>query len=62
MGLTQEKLAGVVGASRQMIGLLENGSAKPSVKLAKKIANVLGFEWTRFYEDGETQHKAGRGE
>lgn len=59
IGLTQEKLANEVGASRQMIGLIENGTAKPSVKLSKKIAAVLGFDWTRFYEDEETQHKAG---
>ena len=38
---------------------IENGNRNPSVETAKKIADVLGFEWTQFYEDEETQHKAG---
>ena len=29
---------------------IENGNRNPSVKTAKKIAKVLGFDWTRFYE------------
>ena len=37
---------------------IENRNRNPSVETAKKIADVLGFEWTRFYEDEETQHKA----
>jgi len=34
-----------------MVTEIENGNANPSVKVAKKIAAVLGFDWTRFYED-----------
>jgi len=49
--LTQEQLAKMVGISRTMITEIENGNANPSVKVAKKIAAVLGFDWTRFYED-----------
>lgn len=30
---------------------IENGNRNPSVETAKKIADVLGFDWTRFYED-----------
>ena len=30
---------------------IENGERRPSVETAKKIAQVLGFEWTRFFED-----------
>lgn len=40
---------------------IENRNRNPSVETAKKIAAVLGFDWTRFYEDEETQHKAGQG-
>jgi putative transcriptional regulator len=49
--LTQEQLAKMVGISRTMITEIENGNANPSVEVAKKIASVLGFNWTRFYED-----------
>ncbi len=50
-GFTQEKLAAKIGVTRQHIGLIENGVVAPSVKVAKKIASFLGFNWTRFYED-----------
>jgi len=49
--MTQEQLAKKVGISRTMITEIENGNANPSVKVAKKIASVMGFNWTRFYED-----------
>jgi putative transcriptional regulator len=49
--LTQEQLAKMVGISRTMITEIENGKANPSVKVAKKIAAVLGFNWTRFFDD-----------
>ena len=49
--LTQEQLAKMVGISRTMVTEIENGNANPSVKVAKKIAAVLGFDWTRFFED-----------
>jgi len=34
-----------------MVTEIENGNANPSVKVAKKIAAVLGFDWTRFFDD-----------
>lgn len=56
-GLTQEALAASIGITRQHVGLLENGVATPSVEVAKKIASVLGFEWTRFYESEQAAGK-----
>lgn len=50
--LTQKALADECGCERSMIGKIENGKIKPSVKLAKKIAKKLGFEWVLFYEEG----------
>jgi len=49
--MTQGQLAEKVGISRTMITEIENGNANPSVEVAKKIAAVLGFDWTRFYQD-----------
>ena len=53
--LTQEQLAKMVGISRTMITEIENGNANPSVEVAKKIASVMGFNWTRFFEDEDEQ-------
>lgn len=49
--MTQKQLATLVGISRTMITEIENGKANPSVEVAKRIAAVLGFDWTRFFED-----------
>lgn len=49
--MTQKELAARVGISRTMITEIENGKANPSVEVAKRIAAVLGFDWTRFFED-----------
>ena len=51
--MTQLQLAELSGCDRTMIGKIETGEVKPSVKLAKTIAGVLGFDWTLFYEDVE---------
>lgn len=47
--ISQAKLAKTVGVSRQMIHAIENGKRGPSPELAKKIAEVLEFEWTKFF-------------
>lgn len=49
-GLTQQQLADLIGRDRSLIAKIENGS-RPSVETAKKIAAILGFEWTRFFDD-----------
>ena len=48
--LTQEALATECGVQRTTICMIECGENKPSVELAKKIANVLEFDWTEFFE------------
>jgi len=49
--LTQQQLAELVGVDRTLISKIESGVSTPSVATAKKIAAVLGFPWTRFFED-----------
>lgn len=39
--LSQQDLADLVGASRQTIGLIENGRFNPSLKLCIRIARAL---------------------
>lgn len=49
-GLTQEQMADKVGCTRQHYQMVETGVRRPSVKLAKKIGDELGFSWTAFFE------------
>ena len=41
-GLTQEKLAELVGVRRETIIFLEQGKYNPSLKLAHNVARALG--------------------
>ena len=50
-GLTLYELGELVGVSWQSISYYENGSRRPSPEIAIKIGKILGFPWTRFYED-----------
>ena len=50
-GLTQEELSRKLGISRQAVSLLENGINKPTVENAKKLGEILGFDWTELYDD-----------
>lgn len=52
---SQEYVAGLAGITQQMYSWTERGERTPSVEVAKKIANVLGFNWTLFYQDEEEQ-------
>jgi DNA-binding XRE family transcriptional regulator len=49
--LIQKSVAQSAEISRSCYALIENGSRRPSVKTAKKIAEVLNFDWTLFFED-----------
>jgi Predicted transcriptional regulators len=55
--LSQNEVASQLGISRQYYNSIENGRRTPSVELAKKIAVLLGAEWTIFF-DSEVNNKA----
>lgn len=48
---SQQEIAGKIGMSQSGYALIETGNRRPSVQTAKKIASVLGFDWTRFFEN-----------
>lgn len=52
-GLTQSDVASLAGIDVTMVSKIELGERRPSVTVAKKIAAVLGFDWTLFFEDDE---------
>lgn len=49
--MTQKEVAEKSQIKRAYYTQIENGSRNPSVKIAKKIAEVLGCDWTKFFED-----------
>lgn len=58
IGVNQQELGAMVGASRQTISLIERGDYSPSVTLAIKIAKVFGVpveEVFRYEEDDEDE-------
>ena len=50
-GLRQTDLAQAANISHSLVVKIERGERRPSVKVAKKIANVLGFDWTEFFKE-----------
>lgn len=49
--LTQAELAQIVGCSQRAIAGYELNERKPSVQMARRIGEELGFAWTDFFED-----------
>lgn len=50
-GLTQKKVSELIEISQPSYHQIECGDNNPSVETAKKIAAVLGFDWTEFFPD-----------
>ncbi len=50
VGMTQQNVADAADIKRASYCNIESGTRRPSVEVAKRIANVLGFDWTLFYE------------
>ena len=60
MGLNQQELGRLVGASRQTISLIERGDYSPSVTLALKISKVFGVQVEDIFDyipDEEDEHE-----
>lgn len=49
--MTQDELAAKVGVKRQGISAIECGKALPSWQNAQKIAKLLDFDWSEFYQN-----------
>ena len=58
-GMTQKQLAGICGVTRTHITNLETGEFSPSVDVAKKIGQALGFDWTELFNDATADGKTG---
>lgn len=50
---TLSKVSKETGISLCYLSQIESGKRKPSVEIAKKIANFLDFKWTLFFNEEE---------
>ncbi len=49
-GIKQEEVAISANISRSYYSNIERGDKTPSVSVAKRIANYLKFDWTKFFK------------
>lgn len=49
--LTQSQVSKLAGISRSYYTNIETGIKTPAVPVAKKIAEILGFDWTYFFNN-----------
>lgn len=49
--LTQAEVANRANIARTTYAMIEQGRRLPSVPVAKRIATVMNFKWTLFFED-----------
>lgn len=54
-GMSQKELAEMCGKSRSTVCEIERGYIKPSVPFAKRMAAILGIDWTLFYPDDDEE-------
>ena len=50
---TQAELAQILGISQRMVAAIEAGERRPSIELAQRIGQELGFPWTDFFEKSD---------
>lgn len=50
LNMTQADVAEKSGMKRTSYASIEQGRRRPSIENAMRIAKVLGFEWTIFFE------------
>ena len=52
-GLSTYEAASLSCLSQSHYFMIESGQRNASPKTAKKIAKILGVDWTKFFDDGE---------
>lgn len=55
--LSQLEIANALGIRQTTYSNYEIGFREPTPKLAKKIAKVLGFNWTKFYDENNSTNQ-----
>lgn len=57
--MTQAEVAKAANITRTYYGRIEKGDYQLPTTTAKKIAQVLGFDWTLFYSDPDQPQQRG---
>lgn len=52
---TQKIVAEKIGISQNFYSCIENGQRCPSPRVAQRIGEVLGIDWTKFFEHSESE-------
>lgn len=61
LGYTQDDVERLTGIDTSSLSFYENGLRVLSVKNAKKLGELYGVSWTKFFEDGAENDKTGVG-
>lgn len=56
-GFTHDAVAKKAGIKRSYYTMIENGNRTPSVNVAKSIGEVIGFDWTIFFDCSSNEMK-----
>ena len=56
--MSQLEISERVNITQPSYSNIEAGRRNPSIEAAKRIAEVLDFPWTRFYDDEQTADSA----
>ena len=55
LGLKQSDVEKATGIDDSTLSLYEHGQRIPTVKNAKKLADYMGFDWTLFFDEGNSK-------
>lgn len=58
-GLLQKDMSHKLDISESYYSMIESGKRRPSIGVAQRIAQVLGFDWTLFYSDPDQPQQRG---
>lgn len=56
-GMTQQEVADAVGITDMAVSYYESGQRIPKPAMAKKLGELLGFDWTELYEEDDGEER-----
>ena len=56
--MTMKQVGIEAGIAESTYSLIESGKRRPSPEVAQKLGEFLGFDWTEFYVNGNTDKEA----
>ena len=56
-GLTQAELGAEIGIAQRTVAAYESGERRPSVDVAKRLAEALDFSWAELFEGDDEEEE-----